>query len=119
MDAPIFLTRGDLLKAEADEHSRIAVTAPKSLKAGQLVKYPVRNQYLVALTDELYGEVLVQPHNCTIFLDNVNQADLDAVSLTKDKMTKEGDSYGIKYQGTPYILPVATVTTPTVPTAGG
>lgn len=111
MPAPAYLTPGDLLKAEADYHSRIAVPATKGLKAGQFVLYPTRGQYLVALTDELYGQVLVQPHSCTINLDNVAQADIDAlhsdveglVPMTVEALKKQGDDYGIKYVGTPYL----------------
>lgn len=110
MTAPAYLTIGDLLKSEANVNSRISLKAPKGTKIGQLVKYEVRGQYLVALSDESYGQVLVQPHNCTINLDNVAQADIDALfsdtgnktKLTVETLIKQGDSYGIKYVGTPY-----------------
>lgn len=116
MAAPAYLTPGDLLKAEADYHQRVGITATKGTKVGQLVVYPGRNQYLVALTDESYGQVMVQPQNCTINLDNVAQADIDALKtlnpadgtptstkLTVAQLIKEGDAFGIKYVGTPYL----------------
>lgn len=104
------LTIGDLLKSEADVNSRIAIPAPVGTKIGQLVKYGVRDQYLVALSDEEHGKVLVQPHNCVIDLDNVALADITAlhgdtdglVPLTADTLIREGDTHGIKFIGTPY-----------------
>lgn len=98
------ITLGDLLKSEADHMSRIAIDAD-NIKIGQLVQHPTRKKYLVALSDSEHGKVLVQPHNCTINLDFVAEADLKAQSLTADKLAKEGDEYGIKYIGTPYTSP--------------
>ena len=105
-----FITIGDLLKAEATALSREAIDAPTGTKIGQLVKHPLRGQYLVALSDETNGKVLVQPHNCKIFLDNVAQTHIDAiktddagkVSLTVDELIKQGDAHGIQYIGAPY-----------------
>lgn len=103
------LTIGDILKSEADPNSRIAIPAPVGTKTGQLVKYAERNEHLIALTDETNGEVLVQPHNCVMFLGGVLQADIDSqftdeentVALTTAALIKQGDLYGIKYVGTP------------------
>ena len=73
------LTIGDILKSEADPNNRIAIPAPAGTKTGQPVKYAARDEYLFALTDEVNGEVLVQPHNCVMYLDPILQADIDAV----------------------------------------
>lgn len=104
------LTIGDLLKSEADQQSRVAVPAPAGTKAGQLVEYPLRSEHLVALTDETHGEVLVQPHNCVIYLDHVSEASVTALmqadgktAMTVDDFVKQGDAHGIKYIGTPYM----------------
>lgn len=103
---PSIIRRGDLLKAEADPNSRIVITAD-NIKIGQLVQYPERKQYLVALSDSERGKVLVQPHNCTINLDFVAQTEITgkqngSKALTVDDFKKQGDSFGIKYIGTPY-----------------
>ncbi|MGP4950710.1 hypothetical protein ACTXGO_00855 [Psychrobacter sp. T6-1] len=104
-----YVTIGDILKSEADFNNRIAIPAAAGTKTGALVKYNERNEYLFALTDETNGEVLVQPHNCTIFLGSIPQANIDAittdedglVTLTVENLVKQGDLYGIKYVGTP------------------
>jgi len=74
---------GDLLKGEALTLSRVAVAAEKGTKAGQLVKYAPRGEshYLIALTDEVNGEVVVQPWNCVIDLAAVNKADITAAKI--------------------------------------
>lgn len=103
------LTIGDILKSEADPNNRIAIPAPVGTKTGQPVKYVARDQYLFALTDEVNGEVLVQPHNCVMYLDPILQADIDAVftdelgevPLTTAELIAQGDTHGIKYIGTP------------------
>lgn len=103
------LTIGDILKSEADPNNRIAIPAPVGTKTGQLVKYAERKEYLIALSDETNGEVLVQPHNCVMFLGGILQADIDAVfsdeantiPLTAATLRTQGDLYGIKYVGTP------------------
>lgn len=104
-----YVTIGDILKSEADPNSRIAIPAAAGTKTGQLVKYAARNEHLIALTDEVNGEVLVQPWNCNIFLGGIAQADIDAVTtdvdglvpLTTEQLITQGDLYGIKYIGTP------------------
>lgn len=117
------VTMGDLLKSEADRLSRVAIAAPVDTKIGQPVLFEPRGQYLIALSDETQGEVLVQPHNCVIYLNSVDpdavaatlitivdpegvdgatiEAPLDAATLKA-----QGDTYGIKYIGE---LPAATV----------
>ena len=104
-----FITLGDLLKSEADTQSRESIPANTGTKIGQLVNHPLRGQYLVALSDETNGKVLVQPHNCVIYLDNVALANITSIKqgeplapLTVDILKKEGDAHGIKYIGTPY-----------------
>ena len=111
------VTIGDILKSEADFNSRIAVAAPVNTKAGQPVLYPLRGEYLVALTDEVNGKVLVQPHNCVIHIDAIDAtalalvevqvrdpvADDDsmiAAPLTAGILIAQGDSHGIKYVDT-------------------
>lgn len=109
MPSEPYVTIGDILKSEADSSNRIAIPATDGTKAGQLVKYTERNEYLIALTDETNGEVLVQPHNCTMFLGSIPQANIDAVftdeegavPLTVATLKTQGDLYGIKYIGTP------------------
>lgn len=103
------LTIGDILKSEADPNNRISIPAPAGTKTGQPVKYAARNEYLLALTDEVNGEVLVQPHNCVMNLAPIMQADIDAVftdelgevPLTTADLITQGDTHGIKYIGTP------------------
>lgn len=101
------VTIGDILKSEADSNSRVSVPAAANTKAGQLVKYPLRNEYLVALSDTESGKVLVQPHNCVIYLDSVKQSDLDAVSVTAEQLKTQGDAHGIKYIGAPLVVALA------------
>lgn len=102
------VTIGDILKSEADQQSRVAVPAGAGVKVGQLVKYPLRDEFLVALTDEIHGETLVQPHNCKIFLDSVNQADIDSAGVTVANLKTQGDAHGIIYIGTPYVIAAQT-----------
>ncbi len=104
------LRTGDLLKAEASEASRISIATDKAVKIGQPVLFPLRNQYLIALSDSTNGKVLVQPHNCTINLDLVAEDDItaigdDEVNITVEEFIKQGDAYGIRYIGTPYVDP--------------
>ena len=102
---PKLITIGDLLKAESDYRSRTKIPAPTGTKIGQLVNHPQRNEPLVALSDEESGMVLVQPHNCTIYLDNVDPSVITAYvldkstneKLTADKLIAQGDKHGIKY----------------------
>lgn len=103
---------GDLLKGEALPLSRRVVRVTPGTKAGQLVKYTLRkgNPWLVALTDEVNGEVVVQPHNCVINLDFVAESEITgkkvneaaAANMTVDDFIADGDAYGIVYVGTPY-----------------
>lgn len=87
---------GDILKSEADLKTRISLPAPKGTKIGHVVKFTKRNQYLIALSDEVHGQVLVQPHNCVM--------DLSKITLPSDvlqaDLQEQGDTYGIQYQGT-------------------
>lgn len=107
-----YLTIGDVLKSEADFNNRIAIDAPTGTKIGELVKYTERNKYLIALSDEENGKVLVAPHNCTIWLDNIPETNITKTGLTVEKFIKEGDAFGIKYQGTPIAAPAAPIATP-------
>lgn len=104
-----YVTLGDILKSEADANSRVAIAAATGTKIGQMVKHTARDEYLIALSDETNGEVLVQPWNCVIDLSVIEQADisavftdeLDTVALTTADLIAEGDTHGIKYIGTP------------------
>jgi putative pilus assembly secretion protein len=103
---------GDLLKGEALPLSRRVVKAAAGTKAGQLVKYPLRssNPWLVALSDEVNGEVVVQPHNCVINLEHVAESEITgkkvnegaAANMKVEEFIAAGDAYGIVYVGTPH-----------------
>lgn len=91
---------GDILKSEADLKTRISLPAPKGTKIGSLVKYELRQQYLIALSDEVHGKVLVQPHNCVINLDKIQlPAKIDEQPFNAQEWVKQGDAYGIQYIG--------------------
>lgn len=91
------LSHATIVHWEATSMTRESVPATTGLKAGQLVDYPLRNQKLVALTDEYDGKVQVQPHNCVIYLDHTPTSEIDNL----DTFKKQGDTYGIVYRGTP------------------
>lgn len=98
--AQILVVLSDILKSELTYKSRIAIPAPKGTKMGDLVKYDVRNQYLVALSDEEHGKVMVQPHNCVINLDNIElPAKVDGQPFNAQEWIKQGDAFGIQYIG--------------------
>lgn len=86
-----------IIQWEATSMTRVLVPATTGLKAGQLVNYPLRNQKLVALTDEYEGKVQVQPHNCVIHLDHTPTSEIENLETLKT----QGDTYGIVYRGTP------------------
>lgn len=90
------ITIGDILKSEADQKSRISINAPKGTKIGDVVKYEPRNQYLIALSDEVHGMVLVQPRNCLICLDKI----VLPSDVSAEILIRQGDAYGIQYVGT-------------------
>lgn len=108
-----YLTIGDILKSEADYHNRVAINAPDGVKCGQPILYEPRGEYLIALSDTEYGKVLVQPHNCVIYQDNIDMTKLAAIEvdtgevdesgdpimgpLTIDILKAQGDKHGIKY----------------------
>ena len=93
----------DFLKYEATPQTRVAVAADAGTKSGRFVEYPRRGKKLVALTDETDGKVVVQPLNCIIDLSKVADADIKTATTGKtlDELKKEGDAYGIVYQGKP------------------
>lgn len=93
----------DFLKYEATPQTRVAVAADAGTKAGKFVEYPLRGKKLLALTDEADGKVVVQPLNCIIDLSKVADVDVKAATTGKtlDALQKEGDAYGIVYQGKP------------------
>lgn len=110
MENKQLIVLSDILKSEADINSRIAVSAPQGTKLGDVVKYEPRNQYLIALSDEVHGVVMVQPHQCTICLDKV----VLPSDVSAETLMQQGDAYGIKYIGTatnsetPAVQPLAT-----------
>lgn len=59
---------GDILKFEATALTRVKVKVPDGTRAGDWVNFSLRDNKLVALTDEQDGYALVQPHNCIIDL---------------------------------------------------
>ena len=114
-----FVTIGDLLKDEASTGNRVDIPAPAGLKAGELVKYEPRNQYLVALTDEINGKTLVQPFNCVMFADNISETSLTATKVTVQQLANEGEAHGIKYISLKKnIVPAAATTGTTGGTTG-
>ena len=98
-------TTGAFIKYEATQLTRVAVSAAKGTKAGTFVDYPLREgKKLLALTDEQDGKVVVQPHNCVINLALVAESAVNAAASTGGNLAdlqKDGDPYGIVYQGTP------------------
>ena len=111
------VTIGDILKSEADFNSRIAIAAPVGTKAGQPVNYVLRGEYLIALTDAVNGQVLVQPHNCVIHVDAIDATAMAAINvdvldtvagdgstvsapLDATILRAQGDMHGIKYVDT-------------------
>ena len=59
---------GDILKFEATALTRVKVKVSEGTRAGDWVNFSLRDNKLVALTDEQDGYALVQPHNCIIDL---------------------------------------------------
>ncbi|PID62618.1 MAG: oxaloacetate decarboxylase alpha chain [Gammaproteobacteria bacterium] len=97
-----YLNLGDILKSEADPQCRVAVPADPDTKAGTFVDYPLRDQKVVALTDEVNGEVLIQPHNCVIDLQYIAGANIAAAGFaTVEDLKIEGDAHGIVYINAP------------------
>lgn len=95
---------GSFLKYEATPMTRVSVPAAKGTKMGTFVDYPLRGKKLLALTNEEDGKVQVQPHNCVIDLTLVKETDVNAAASTGgnlEGLQKDGDPYGIVYQGTP------------------
>ena len=97
---PMLITIGDILKSEADRHSRENIKAD-NIKIGQLVAHPIRKKYLVALSNSEHGKVLVQPHHGALTLAVIKETDIKAVATSVDAFIKQGDEYGIKYIGKP------------------
>lgn len=93
----------DFLKYEATPQTRVAIKAPQGTKAGTFVDFPLRRTLkLLALTDEVDGKVIVQPHNCIINLDRCSDDAIRAgMSISSsdviEQLNKDGDPYGIVY----------------------
>ncbi len=97
------LTIGDLLKSEADWHSREAIDAPIGTKIGQFVAHPTLKLPLVALSDENNGKVLVQPGQSVIFIDNILPEDLPQ-GVNAEDLASASLQYGIKYVSTKNVV---------------
>ena len=93
----------DFLKYEATPQTRVAITASQGTKAGTFVSFPLRSEFkLLALTDEVDGKVIVQPHNCIINLDRCSDDAIrggtsKTVGNVIEYLNKDGDPYGIVY----------------------
>ena len=101
-------TISDFLKWDATRLTRTTVPAATGTKAGALVTFALRDMPLVALTDESDGQVVVQPHNCIIDLSLISEAAINTalggteeLPQTVEDLAKQGDAFGIVYQGTP------------------
>ena len=101
-------TSSDILKYEATHLTRITIPAPVGTKAGAVVAHTARpnNSFLIALTDEEDGQVVVQPHNCVIDLSFTSEAQLNVAMggteeypATKQMLVYVGDPYGIVFIG--------------------
>ena len=86
---------GDILKFEATALTRVKVKVPDGTRAGDWVNFSLRDNKLVALTDEQDGYALVQPHNCIIDLRYCAKPENIADTL------QQGDRFGIQYIGAP------------------
>jgi putative pilus assembly secretion protein len=86
---------GDILKFEATALTRVKVKVPNGTRAGDWVNFSLRDNKLIALTDEQDGYALVQPHNCIIDLRYCAKPENIADTL------QQGDRFGIQYIGAP------------------
>ncbi len=86
---------GDILKFEATALTRVKVKVSEGTRAGNWVNFSLRDNKLVALTDEQDGYALVQPHNCIIDLRYCAKPENIADTL------QQGDRFGIQYIGAP------------------
>ena len=93
----------DFLKYEATPLTRVKIDAPQGTKAGTFVNWPFRDGVkLLALTDEVDGKIIVQPHNCIINLDRCSDGEIrggasKSSSNVIEQLNKDGDPYGIVY----------------------
>lgn len=87
----------DILKQEGTRLTRTTAPAAAGTKIGTPVLFPLRNQKLIALSNEADGVVIVQPHNAVVDLTFTQAADIGDL----DAFIKEGDAHGIVYIGTP------------------
>lgn len=84
---------GDILKFEATALTRVKAKVPDGTRAGDWVNFSLRDNKLVALTDEQDGYALVQPHNCIIDLRYCAKPENISDTL------QQGDRFGIQYIG--------------------
>lgn len=100
---------GDILKWEATSLTRVEITAEAGTKAGSAVKsnqFSGNEVWLIALTDEVGGKVIVQPHNCVVDLSHTSgdalKTALGASDVTEALRSLKitGDERGIVYIGT-------------------
>ncbi len=89
------LRLGDILKSEADSNSRDYIKAD-NVKIGDIVTYSKggNQRKLIALSNSEHGKVLIQPRNCVINLDVLDQ---NIVYQNLQDLISQGDKFGIKY----------------------
>ncbi len=88
---------GDILKSEADSNSRTFIYRD-NVKIGDVVKYGLgdTSRKLIALSNSEHGKVLIQPRNCVINLDAIDQG---VAHEHLEDLINQGDKYGISYIG--------------------
>ncbi len=88
---------GDILKSEADVNSRTYIYRD-DVKIGDVVKYGLgdTSRKLIALSNSEHGKVLIQPHNCLINLDALDQ---EKIKSDVQDLISQGDKFGIQYIG--------------------
>ncbi len=88
---------GYILKSEADSNSRTYIVAD-NVKIGDVVTYGNNDNQrkLVALSNSEHGKVLVQPRNCVINLDALDQ---EKIKPSVADLISQGDKYGVSYVG--------------------
>ncbi len=87
---------GDILKSEADVNMRDYIKAD-NVKIGDVVNYRNHDDTtrpLIALSNSEHGKVLVQPFNCEIEL---NALDQEKIKPQLQELLTTGEKFGIKY----------------------
>ncbi len=90
------LRLGDILKSEADVNTRTYIVKD-NVKIGDVVSYRNHDDTtrpLIALSNSEHGKVLVQPFNCEI---NLNALDQEKIKPSVADLISQGEKFGIKY----------------------